>query len=112
MASRDVVHSERQAVHRSEHQSEQRPTYFVTVISAISALAGLLFGYDTGVISGAILFVQEDFHLTTFQEEIVVSSVLLGATLGALVGGRFADRLGRRSTLLQVATLFAIGAIF
>src|ERR1700723_3637468 len=84
---------------------------FVTIISAISALAGLLFGYDTGVISGAILFVQEDFHLTTFQEEIVVSSVLLGALLGAVFGGRLADRFGRRNMLLQVAALFGIGAI-
>jgi sugar porter (SP) family MFS transporter len=85
---------------------------FVGVIAGISALSGLLFGYDTGVISGTILFVQEDFHLTTFQEEVVVSAVLLGATLGALFGGRLTDRLGRRSTLLQVAALFAVGAIF
>ena len=86
--------------------------YFVTIIAAISALAGLLFGYDTGVISGAVLFVQQDFHLTTFQEEIVVSAVLLGATLGAIVGGRLTDRLGRRATLLQVALLFVLGAIW
>ena len=83
----------------------------VNVIAGISALSGLLFGYDTGVISGAVLFVQEDFHLTTFQEEIVVSAVLLGATLGAIFGGRLTDRLGRRSTLLQVAALFVIGAV-
>src|SRR5580693_1490767 len=99
MASREVVHSEGPSSH------------FVTIISAISALAGLLFGYDTGVISGAILFVQEDFHLTTFQEEVVVSAVLLGAMIGAAVGGRLADRLGRRTTLIQVALLFMVGAI-
>lgn len=91
--------------------SSQRAGYFVTVIAAISALAGLLFGYDTGVISGAVLFVQEDFHLTTFEEEIVVSAVLLGAMLGAMAGGRLTDRFGRRNMLVQVALLFAIGAI-
>ena len=48
----------------AERQGDRK--HFVTVIAAISALAGLLFGYDTGVISGAILFVQDDFHLTTF----------------------------------------------
>lgn len=85
--------------------------HFVTVISAISALSGLLFGYDTGVISGAILFVQEDFRLTTFQEEIVVSAVLLGAMIGAIFGGRLADRFGRRNLLVQVAMLFTVGAI-
>ena len=84
---------------------------FVTIIAAISALSGLLFGYDTGVISGAILFVQEDFRLTTLQEEIVVSAVLLGAMIGAAIGGRLADQLGRRATLMHVAVLFTLGAI-
>src|SRR5580700_2559424 len=91
--------------------SPQQTSRFVSVIAGVSALSGLLFGYDTGVISGAILFIQEDFHLTTFQEEIVVSSVLLGAMLGAVFGGRLADRFGRRNMLLQVAALFGIGAI-
>ena len=90
--------------------SKQQSGHFVTVISAISALAGLLFGYDTGVISGAILFVQQDFRLATFQEEIVVSAVLLGAMIGATIGGRLTDRFGRRNMLLQVALLFIIGA--
>ncbi len=85
--------------------------HFVTIIAAVSALAGLLFGYDTGVISGAVLFVQEDFHLTTFQEEVVVSAVLLGCLLGAAFSGRLADRFGRRSVLIQVACLFILGAL-
>ena len=84
---------------------------FVFTISAVSALAGLLFGYDTGVISGAILFVQEDFRLSNLHEEIVVSAVLLGAMIGAAIGGRLADRFGRRSVLIQVAGLFIIGAL-
>jgi len=84
---------------------------FVFTVSAVSALAGLLFGYDTGVISGAILFVQEDFRLSTFQEEIVVGAVLLGAMIGAAGGGRLADRFGRRLVLVQVACLFILGAL-
>ncbi|MGC1869930.1 MAG: sugar porter family MFS transporter [Acidobacteriaceae bacterium] len=84
---------------------------FVTMVSGVSALAGLLFGYDTGVISGAILFVRKDFLLSTFQEEIVVSAVLLGAVAGAAFGGKLADALGRRKLLIQVAILFIIGAI-
>ena len=91
--------------------ARQHTRHLVTIVSAISALSGLLFGYDTGVISGAILFVQEDFHLTTFQEEAVVSAVLLGAMIGAAIGGRLADRFGRRTTLIQVALLFMVGAI-
>src|ERR1035437_10918052 len=84
---------------------------FVTMVSWISALAGLLFGYDTGVISGAILFVQQDFSLTRVQEEVVVAAVLLGAVIGASFGGKLADRFGRRKILIQVGILFIIGAI-
>ena len=91
--------------------ARQHGANFVTIVSAISALSGLLFGYDTGVISGAVLFVQEDFRLTTLQEEVVVSAVLLGAMIGAVVGGRLADRFGRRKMLIHVAVLFMIGAI-
>jgi SP family galactose:H+ symporter-like MFS transporter len=97
---------------RSDNIIEGRKSAgFVTVISIISALSGLLFGYDTGVISGAILFVQKDFHLGTFQEEVVVSAVLLGAMIGATFGGKLSDRFGRRAVLMQVAVLFAAGAI-
>lgn len=86
-------------------------TRFVTVVAGISALGGLLFGYDTGVISGAILFIREDFRLTATWEEIVVSSVLLGAVTGAAVGGTLADRFGRRRVLIVTAVIFALGAV-
>lgn len=97
----------------SPQHSHTKPatSRFVTMVSGISALAGLLFGYDTGVISGAILFVRKDFLLSTFQEEVVVAAVLLGAVAGAAFGGKLADALGRRKLLIQVAILFIIGAI-
>jgi L-lactate permease len=65
---------------------------FVYVAALFAALGGLLFGYDTGVISGALIFIKREFGLTTAAEEIVVSGVLLGATIGAIVGGKAADR--------------------
>jgi MFS transporter, SP family, galactose:H+ symporter len=83
---------------------------FVFTISAVSALAGLLFGYDTGVISGARLFVQEDFHLSTLQDEVAVAAALLGCLIGAAFSGPLADRFGRRTVLIQVACLFILGA--
>ncbi|MFZ3200163.1 MAG: sugar porter family MFS transporter [Candidatus Acidiferrales bacterium] len=91
--------------------STPRTGFFVTIISAVSALAGLLFGYDTGVISGARLFFREDFHLTTQQDERVVGAALLGCVIGAAIGGKLADRFGRRKVLIWVALLFIIGAI-
>lgn len=61
---------------------------FVLVVAAIAAVAGILFGFDTGVISGAILFINEEFSLTSVTTEVAVSSVLMGAILGgALFGG-------------------------
>jgi len=83
----------------------------VYLAAAISALGGLLFGYDIGVISGAILFIKKDFHLSGGMEEIVVSSVLVGSLIGAVAGGMLADRLGRRRLLIITAAVFGLGAI-
>ena len=71
----------------------------------------MLFGYDIGVISGAILFIKKDFSLSSGMEEIVVSSVLLGSLAGAAAGGMLADRLGRRRLLIATAVIFGLGAI-
>ncbi len=84
---------------------------FVYAAASISALGGLLFGYDIGVISGAILFVQKQFSLSARMEEIVVSSVLLGSLAGAAAGGVLADRLGRRRLLIAAAIVFGLGGV-
>jgi sugar porter (SP) family MFS transporter len=78
--------------------------------AVISALGGMLFGYDIGVISGAILFIQKQFALSSTMEEIVVSSVLLGSLIGAAAGGMLADRLGRRRLSIGTAIVFCLGA--
>jgi SP family galactose:H+ symporter-like MFS transporter len=86
-------------------------TKFVTIAAAISAMGGLLFGYDTGVISGAILFVKQDFSLSAITEGFVVSAVLLGAIGGAIFGGTLADHFGRRKIIILAAVIFALGGI-
>ena len=83
----------------------------VYLAAAISALGGMLFGYDIGVISGAILFIKKDFSLSAGTEEIVVSAVLLGSLVGAFGGGILADRLGRRKLLISTAIVFGLGAV-
>jgi MFS transporter, SP family, galactose:H+ symporter len=88
-----------------------RGTRFVYIAALFAALGGLLFGYDTGVISGALIFIKREFGLTTTAEEIVVSGVLLGAVLGAIVGGKTADLFGRRRVLLVTAAIFGVGAL-
>ena len=81
------------------------------VIIAIAALGGLLFGYDTGVISSALLFIKQDFHLTTGGESLVAAIVLLGAMLGAGVAGDVSDRFGRRWVIFATALLFIAGSL-
>ena len=91
--------------------TETDAKHFVYLATAISALGGMLFGYDIGVISGAILFIKKEFSLSAGMEEIVVSSVLLGSLIGAVAGGVLADRLGRRRLLIVTAIVFGLGAI-
>ncbi len=85
--------------------------HLVYLATAVAALGGMLFGYDIGVISGAILFIKKDFSLSAGLEEIAVSSVLLGSLVGAGAGGILADRLGRRRLLIVTAIVFGLGAI-
>ncbi|HET9382529.1 MAG TPA: sugar porter family MFS transporter [Streptomyces sp.] len=82
----------------------------VYAVAAVSALGGLLFGYDTGIISGALLHLREDFDLSSREQEVVVSVILLGAMAGALLAGRLAVRHGRRKVVIAVAVVFAVGA--
>ncbi|WP_050182669.1 sugar porter family MFS transporter [Domibacillus robiginosus] len=84
---------------------------FLTTIIVISTFGGLLFGYDTGVINGALPFMSEALGLTSFTEGLVASSLLLGAALGAVVGGRLSDYNGRRKNILYLAVFFFIGAL-
>ncbi len=84
---------------------------FILLVAVISALGGALFGYDTGVISGALLFMTPHFGLTPFLEGLVTSSLLLGAAAGALLGGRIADRAGRRPMLIGAAVVFVVGTL-
>jgi SP family galactose:H+ symporter-like MFS transporter len=84
---------------------------FVYLAASFAGLGGLLFGYDTGVISGAELFFKNDFTLSTFALEVIVSGVLAGAAVGALGGGRLADIFGRRLLLIATAIIFAAGAL-
>jgi sugar porter (SP) family MFS transporter len=84
---------------------------FIYLTAAIAAMAGLLFGYDTGVISGAILFIKDQFSLNSRSVENVVSAVLLGAVIGAALSGSLADYFGRRKVIIVTAVLFALGAI-
>ncbi|MDQ0120165.1 major inositol transporter-like SP family MFS transporter [Pseudarthrobacter defluvii] len=85
---------------------------YLARLTVISTLGGLLFGYDTGVISGALLYMNDSLNMSAVEEATVVSALLFpGAAVGALTGGRMADKLGRRGSLLVCALLFLLGAM-
>jgi nitrate/nitrite transporter NarK len=99
------------AVAPARERGRVRTPAQVYAVAAVSALGGLLFGYDTGIISGALLCLRQDLHLSSRGQEIVVSVILVGAMIGALVTGRLAGRLGRRRVVLWVAVVFTVGAL-
>ncbi|RBA01570.1 sugar porter family MFS transporter [Staphylococcus arlettae] len=81
------------------------------LIFLLGALGGLLYGYDMGVISGALLFIKDDIPLNSFTEGLVVSSMLIGAIVGSGASGPMSDRLGRRRVVFIIAIIFIIGAL-
>ncbi|MBQ7180050.1 MAG: MFS transporter [Bacteroidaceae bacterium] len=91
---------------------KHRNTLTVYIMSIVAATGGLLFGFDTGVVSGAIPFLQKDFGITDSGVELITTAGLLGAIIGALFGGKFTDRLGRRKILLASGLIFAVGALW
>lgn len=81
------------------------------VVAIVASLGGLLSGYDTGVISGALLFINETWNLTDYTQGILVSSVLIGAVIGAGTNGILADIFGRKKIIIATALIFIIGSI-
>lgn len=81
-------------------------------IALLAALAGILFGYDTGVISGAILFINQTFDLSPLMTGLVVSSVLIGACIGAICSGKLCDHYGRKRLLFWDAQIFIMGTLW
>ncbi|AOX19826.1 sugar porter family MFS transporter [Kozakia baliensis] len=80
-------------------------------IAIIAATGGLLFGYDTGIISAALLQLTRDFHLTTLSAEVVTAAIIAGALAGCIIAAPLSDRFGRRRTVMTAAALFLLGTI-
>ena len=88
----------------------ERTPCLVYFLTAFAAIGGFLFGYDTGVISGAMILIKEEFRLTPFWQELVVSVTIGTAIVGSFLGGFLNQRFGRKPMLITSAMVFTVGA--
>ncbi len=94
-----------------EFLTELRANGLVVRIAVIAAIGGFLFGYDTGVISGAVLYIKKDFNAGPVAQELIVSMLLVGAIVGAVLSGYLADRISRRYTKVLSGSIYVIAAL-
>ena len=92
-------------------QGAAEVTPFLVLIAGISAIGGLLYGYDTGIISGALLQITDDFGIEHQWESVIAASILAGAVIGALLCSYLSEKYGRKKTIVLVAITFAVGAL-
>src|SRR3954464_5594942 len=86
-------------------------TPLLVATALVSAIAGLLYGYDTGIISGALLQISDEFKIGHGMEQVIAASILAGAVIGALVCSRLSEAKGRKRTILLIAAVFTVGAL-
>lgn len=95
----------------ASHEEIAANPLFIWSVTAVAALGGLLFGFDTAIISGALPFLREQFALNELMQGWVVSSILLGCGAGALIAGRLSNPFGRKKLLIACALFFALAGI-
>jgi len=91
--------------------SDPETQKFMLKLALIASMSGLLFGYDTGVVSGAIIFLRSDMDLNNVEVEVLVASTILAAAFSAWFGDHLLDDLGRKRTLVVSSVIFIIGSL-
>lgn len=79
-------------------------------VTLVAAIIGLIYGYDSGSISGALLFLEDDYHLSTLWISVITSIVVFGSIIGAVLGPKMANELGRKNTMVILSAGFALFA--
>lgn len=89
-----------------------KPRHFwIYIIAAVASLGGLLAGFDMGVISGALLFINDTWSMSDLAKGWVVSSAIVGAVIGAAANGILSDIYGRKKVIIATAIIFAVGSV-
>lgn len=96
---------------RSQGGAQARSPFYVLTLALTAAISGFLFGFDTAVINGVLLFLRRQFSLSNVETEVAASALLLGCLLGAAGASLIGDRIGRRRSLLLSATLFGLSTV-
>lgn len=96
----------------ARHDAPGQLTGSVVIVALVSAISGVLYGYDTGIISGALLQITDDFGIAEGWKQVIAASILLGAVIGALACSYLSEKRGRKGTLVLLAVLFVVGAIW
>ena len=84
----------------------------VVIVALVSAVSGMLYGYDTGIISGALLQITKDFGIAEAWKQVIAASILLGAVVGALTCSYLSEKRGRKGTLVMLAIVFVVGSLW
>ncbi|AQU88444.1 MFS transporter [Komagataeibacter nataicola] len=95
----------------AQHSQTVTGSGIVNLIAGVAATGGLLFGYDTGIISAALLQITPDFSLGTLGQQVVTSAIVAGALAGCLMAAPLSDRLGRRYMIMFAALVFIVGTL-
>ena len=97
--------------HAQDGTEAPRLNHLLVLTALASAIGGFLYGYDTGIVSGALLQIRRDFDTGSGTEQVIAASILAGAVIGALVGGQLSERWGRHKTILLIAAVFVVGTL-
>ncbi|KAG8175539.1 hypothetical protein JTE90_026258 [Oedothorax gibbosus] len=94
-----------------DKRPEEKTPFFVYVVAGLAAVGGLLFGYDTGVVSGAMLLIRDYFDLNATMQGVVVSATIITAWFFCLLAGQLTDRYGRKIVIVAASVVFTAGSI-
>ena len=109
--SRTIISDSEEELTAIKRSKREKTRPFLVVLTFLSAIGGFLFGYDTGVVSGAMLLVRNEFHLNDAWHEAIVGVTIAFAWLFSLVGGFLTDIFGRKPVIILASFVFSVGAV-